>query len=267
MLRRLALVPLLALAACASDPPPPLAERAAPSNAAVAEPSRALPPAAHEAEPGVALVELFTSEGCSSCPPADDALARLVAEGHPGVIALAYHVDYWDHLGWRDPYGSAAHSARQRRYAPTLDRRVYTPQAVVNGTTGVVGSRERALREIVGRALASPQEVPLAVRVRREGGAVTVTPEAAGAVPEGAVVRAALVQREAATDVARGENGGRRLEHVHVVRDLAAGAAGPLALAVPPEAAGLEAGGLFVAAWVQEGETGPVLGATTAEIE
>ncbi|MEL6615571.1 MAG: DUF1223 domain-containing protein, partial [Bacteroidota bacterium] len=207
--------------------------------------------AAPEAPAGVALVELYTSEGCSSCPPADDALARLVAEDRPGVIALAFHVDYWDRLGWRDPFGLPEFSARQRRLAPTLDGRVYTPQAVVNGTVGFVGSREPTLHEAVDAALAEPVTVPLALSASREGNRVTVTPEASGAVPEGARLHVALVQREAQTAVTRGENGGRTLDHTNVVRDLqvVSPEAETVPLAVPPDA-----GAVFVAAWLQPGE-------------
>lgn len=217
-----------------------------------------------EAPAGIALVELYTSEGCSSCPPADDALADLVEEDRPGVIALAFHVDYWDRLGWRDPFGSPEHSARQRRLAPTLDGRVYTPQAVVNGTTGFVGSRRSTLREAVDAALAEPVSVPLALRASRSGDRVTVSPEASGAVPEGARLHVALVQREAQTAVTRGENGGRTLDHTNVVRDLqiVSPEADAVPLAVPPGV-----GDVFVAAWVQAGDTGPVLGAATTEVD
>ena len=263
-MRLLIALVLLGLASCMApneDPAPPeVANRRASGEAA--------PAAAREAPAGVALVELYTSEGCSSCPPADAALARLVQEDRPGVVALAFHVDYWDRLGWRDPFGSPEHADRQRRLAPSLDRRVYTPQAVVNGTRGLVGSREADLRAAVDDALATPAAVSLALRATREGDRVTVTPEAkqfaaSGEVPEGAMLYVALVQREASTDVVRGENRGRTLDHTHVVRDLrsASPEAASVPLAVPPGA-----GDVFVAAWVQAGEVGPVLGAATAEV-
>lgn len=237
---------LLVLAGCAADPVPP-------AEPPVSEPD---PPA------GFALVELFTSEGCSSCPPADAALARLVEEDRPGVLALAFHVDYWDRLGWRDPFGSAAYSERQRAYAPMLDRRVYTPQAVVNGTRGLVGSRERELHEAIETALATPAELDLLLNVRRNDEEVIVS-VSASRPPEGAVLYVALVQRSAATDVPRGENRGRRLTHVNVVRALTSvePGSGPVRLLVPREA-----GEVFVAAWAQEGMTGRVLGVATEEV-
>ena len=249
-MRLLLVFALTGLAACASDPP-------APEASGEASLEESAPPA------GVALVEMYTSEGCSSCPPADAALARLVAEERPGVIALAFHVDYWDRLGWRDPFGSAENSARQRRLAPTLDGRVYTPQAVVNGTRGLVGSRESALRGAIDEALATPAPVRLVLRATRAGDRVMVTPEASGAIPDGAMLYVALVQRTASSDVVRGENRGRTLEHTHVVRALAGVApdAETVPLAVPPEV-----DDVFVAAWVQAGAVGAVLGAATADV-
>lgn len=240
------LVLLATLMGCAAEPTPP------------ADP----PPPDPEPPTGNALVELFTSEGCSSCPPADAALARLVEEDSPGVLALAFHVDYWDRLGWRDPFGAAAYSERQRAYAPTLDRRVYTPQAVVNGTQGLVGSREAQLRQAIAEALSTPVEAPVTLTATRSGNTVTAMPSVE-TIPEGAVLHVALVQRSAQTDVARGENRGRRLAHTNVVRALATVAhdASSVRLDVPPEA-----GEVFVAAWAQAGETGRVLGLATAEV-
>ena len=242
-----ALLLLALLSSCARPAEPAPAETAPPEEAETT---------------GVALVELFTSEGCSSCPPADAALADLVADDEPGVLALSFHVDYWNRLGWRDPFSSAEISARQRAYAPTLDGRVYTPQAVVNGTEGFVGSRRTQLGAAVQRALATPASVTLSPSAKRDGETVTVATDVEGA-PQGAVLHVALVQKRAATDVARGENGGRRLEHVHVVRAMESVRVGaePVRLAVPPDA-----GEVFVAAWVQTGRVGEVLGAATAEV-
>ena len=231
---------------------------------ALPEPTPAETPQ-ESAPPGIAVVELFTSEGCSSCPPADALLAELVAEDTPGLIALAFHVDYWDRLGWRDPFGSAAHSERQRAIARTLDGRVYTPQAVVNGTEGVVGSREGAVRGQIAAALAEPAPVSVSLDARADGQTVTATPTIGGA-PEGAVLHVALAQREAEQSVPRGENRGRTLRHVHVVRDVAsqpAARAEPLTLAIPD---GLAPADVLVAAYVQTGETGAILGAAQADL-
>ena len=240
----------LVLAACA-DP-------SARGPAAAGAPSQA------EAPPGVAVVELFTSEGCSSCPPADAVLARLADEAAPGVLPLAFHVDYWDRLGWRDPYGSPAHSERQRAVAASLDGRVYTPEIVVNGTVGVVGSREGQVRDAIRAALqtAPSAAVELAATVR--GREVRVAPRVTGA-PEGARLHVALVQRAAEQEVTRGENTGRTLRHANVVRafETVDPAAPSVALALPD---GLAPAGAFVVAYVQAARTGPVLGAGSAPL-
>jgi hypothetical protein len=105
------------------------------------------PPAANK----VVIVELFTSQGCSSCPPADRLLKKLAAEG--GVFPLSFHVDYWNYIGWTDPFSSAEWSERQRRYARAFGTsRVYTPQVVVAGTAECVGSNERRVRAEIADA-------------------------------------------------------------------------------------------------------------------
>ena len=106
-----------------------------------------LAPAARAATPSVVL-ELFTSQGCSSCPPADALLGRLARE--PGIIALAWHVDYWNGLGWHDPYSSPLATQRQQRYAEALHDEVYTPALVVNGARMVVGSDDQAVQSAIG---------------------------------------------------------------------------------------------------------------------
>ncbi|HYE95494.1 MAG TPA: DUF1223 domain-containing protein [Rubricoccaceae bacterium] len=216
------------------------------------------PPAATTATP-VAVVELFTSEGCSSCPPADALLKELVAEDRAGVLALSFHVDYWDDLGWRDPFSSVAFSNRQRAYARARgDGRVYTPQMVLNGTTAFVGSRRAEARRHLDAALSHPAEVPVTLTVRRDGRALEATYAVTGA-PEGAVLHLALVQRSADVRVGRGENGGRRLRHANVVRvfQTVDAGSGTATLRLPE---GLEGANAAVAAYVQQGATGTVLG-------
>src|SRR5690349_4207594 len=111
------------------------------------------------ASQGFAVVELFTSEGCSSCPPADKLLAELAHK--PGVYALEFHVDYWNSLGWRDPYSAAAYSNRQRDYGDE----VYTPQMVVNGTNVFVGSNRQSAEAAITSALAAAPRVSLTAKV------------------------------------------------------------------------------------------------------
>lgn len=166
------------------------------------------------------LVELFTSEGCSSCPPADRLLARLAGpRSVPGVLVvpLALHVDYWDRLGWKDPFSSAVFTWRQEEYAVRLGSagRVYTPQIVVDGLRELVGSDEAAARRAIEAAAREPKA--FARVVPGEGGQLRVT--VAGAAP-GAAVVLAVTEDPPASDVTRGENAGKTLAHLAVAREL-----------------------------------------------
>jgi hypothetical protein len=166
------------------------------------------------------LVELFTSEGCSSCPPADAALAGL-ARTQPveGVelIALGFHVTYWDSLGWKDPYAAAEHTARQRRYAlDGDDNRIYTPQMVVDGERSFVGNDDEARAQAA--AAAKRPKVPLRLTTRVDTDAVLVTVRLDRAPAQGLELWAALAEDGLSTQVKRGENAGRKLAHAAVVR-------------------------------------------------
>ena len=167
---------------------------------------------------GIAVVELFTSEGCSSCPPADVVLADLQRRSS-AVYALEFHVDYWDGLGWPDRFSSPDWTGRQQQYAEALGARgLYTPQMIVGGTDAFNGSdRARALRD-VARSLSEAAPVHLSVRSRAvDSERVAIEVEAPGA-PAGATVDIAIVQHQATTNVRGGENAGRTLRHANVVR-------------------------------------------------
>jgi hypothetical protein len=180
------------------------------------------------------LLELFTSEGCSSCPPADRLLAELAAGSE--VLALSYHVDYWDRLGWKDPFSSPAATRRQNRYARLLGRgEIYTPQLVVDGHWQAVGSD----RDAVGRALAAARRGAAAVPINLAlaDGAARVS---LGAGPDDMPATVLLVgfDRRHVDKVGGGENDGRTLTHVDVVRGFAeigrwTGAAGAITAPVP----------------------------------
>jgi hypothetical protein len=173
------------------------------------------------------LVELFTSEGCSSCPPADALLQKLVAsQPVPGaqILALGEHVDYWDRLGWRDRFSSAALTGRQRLYGSRFnDDSIYTPQMVVDGQAGFVGSDASAARRELERAAVRPH-VSLQVAVESLNAAtltVAVTSAALGKSSSDHVdVAIALTEDGLRSDVTRGENHGRVLSHAAVVRHL-----------------------------------------------
>ena len=169
---------------------------------------------ANAADPVV--VELFTSEGCSSCPPADAVLRELGERDD--VIILAWHVDYWDRLGWADPFGDAAYSERQLAYAKSMKLRSrYTPQMIVNGETEFNGSdRARALREI---ARAEPFTTSVSLdSIAVTNDAVTIAATVRNARPETRVLIAITEDSLETADVPRGENRGKTLAHDGVVR-------------------------------------------------
>ncbi len=175
------------------------------------------------------VVELFTSEGCSSCPPADALLARLdqsqPVEGAE-VIPLAMHVDYWNYLGWSDPFSSHQFSERQGEYAAAFGNKdVYTPQMVVDGVKEFNGGNSSLAQEAIGKAARAPKgEVRLARAPSQTEGFVRVSAQIDNfpKPTEGETVNVflALTESNLATDVARGENSGRKLTHVGVVRSL-----------------------------------------------
>ena len=224
-------------------------------------------PAVGVAGDGVAVVELFTSEGCSSCPPADAVLGELVRghAGHP-VFALAFHVDYWDELGWPDRFASPDFTARQGAYARALRARgLYTPQMVVGGTEQFTGSDREHAEEAIARATARPASIHLALRARRSGTQAVVVEWTADAAPPGETLSVAVVETSATTSVRAGENAGRTLHHTNVVRSFATGLLSPgpgsRTLPIPP---GL--GELAVVAYAQRTTPGvgmPVDGAAS----
>jgi hypothetical protein len=181
----------------------------------------------HAAEPVKSrvpvLVELFTSEGCSSCPPADDVLAKLDAQQpvkEAEIVILSEHVDYWNYLGWKDPYSTAQSSARQKEYAAVFGKRgVYTPQVVVNGRAEVVGSDERAVRrEIQKAARAATANVNAVIQGVDSNGYATISVKASRGAGEPAIVWLAITESGLSNAVKNGENGGRTLKHSGVAR-------------------------------------------------
>lgn len=167
---------------------------------------------------GPLVLELFTSQGCSSCPPADRLLSELVATGAAGdrpLLPLSFHVDYWNDLGWADPFSQPRWAERQRAYAEALgERGVYTPQLVIGGRAHVVGSDRRAVFRAVAKA---PPVRALTVDATWTTGALRV--KARGAMA-GEALWLALWEDGLASEVKRGENRGATLRHDHVVRRL-----------------------------------------------
>jgi hypothetical protein len=160
-----------------------------------------------------AVVELFTSQGCSSCPPADAYLGELAQRSD--VLALTYHVQYWDDLGWRDRFGLSAATLRQRNYATFLHlNSVYTPQVVIDGKADFVGSD----RISIGASLSSPRAgVPVTIAVSE--GQILVDLEAQGGAAPSDVLLVSYL-RTAVSPIGRGENAGRTLKEFNIVRDI-----------------------------------------------
>ncbi|MFO0675867.1 MAG: DUF1223 domain-containing protein [Polyangiaceae bacterium] len=161
------------------------------------------------------LVELFSSEGCSSCPPADELLADLDGASTDGtIVALEFHVDYWNRLGWVDPFSKPAWSLRQRDYAGD-GTGVFTPQMVVDGTDSFVGSNRDLATQAIARASSKPHA---SVRLERDGDTLRILVR--GSTSPNAIVWVAVAERGHTTAVPRGENAGRTLRHGPVVVSL-----------------------------------------------
>lgn len=170
---------------------------------------------------GFAVVELFTSEGCSSCPPADKFLESLQTDNrNKDIYLLAFHVDYWDHQGWKDRFSDAEYSKRQGQYAEWMSlRTIYTPQIVVNGASEYVGSNSGAILGAISAELETPATGTLTLDARKDGNKLNIAYQESGNA-KGAELVLALVQRSAHSDVKAGENSGRKLSHAQVVRHM-----------------------------------------------
>ncbi|SON57355.1 putative secreted protein [Hartmannibacter diazotrophicus] len=171
------------------------------------------------AEPS-SVVELFTSQGCSSCPPADKVLGKLADD--PKILALSFSVDYWDYLGWKDTFANPDYSARQRNYAASRgDNSVYTPQAVINGRVHVVGSRENDIRTEVRDLDRGGDGLTVRVTAELTGDRLVVTipdgPKLHGADP---TVWLVTYESRASVPIGRGENAGRTVTYSNIVRRL-----------------------------------------------
>jgi len=171
---------------------------------------------AHAAAPR-AVLELFTSQGCSSCPAADKLLGELTADS--SLVALSLPIDYWDYLGWKDTLASPAHSARQRAYARMRgDRQVYTPQIVVNGATHVLGSDKAAIERAVAQTDEKSGVMSVPVSMAVGGGNLSVKVESAESTHNAGEVWLCPLAKAIAVAIERGENRGHTIVYHNVVR-------------------------------------------------
>lgn len=169
----------------------------------------------------VVVLELFTSQGCSSCPPADKALQDLTQQATRAgraVYGLSFHVDYWDRLGWRDPFSAKQFTDRQRQYDRALNTQTYTPQLIINGRQDVIGSQRGRIEQAIQAIQKQPASAFVGVdgSITRDVKQMTIKYTLSAAGPYR--VNVALVQKEARTAVKNGENGGRTLVNTNVVR-------------------------------------------------
>ncbi|HEY4063938.1 MAG TPA: DUF1223 domain-containing protein [Puia sp.] len=220
---------------------------------------------------GFAVVELFTSEGCSSCPPADKALAEAAGEYPTQVYTLEFHVDYWNRLGWKDIYSAAGYTQRQKEYAQAFNlESIYTPEAVVNGQKEFVGSDQDKLNTTIKAELSTTTNIPLGLTAANPAGGKVVVRYDIKDPGAATTLQLALVQTQASSQVLRGENQGLHLQHGNVVRDFRSlpihhgtSFSGNAELTIPE---GLTAKGCKVIAFLQNG-SGRITGAETASLQ
>jgi hypothetical protein len=225
------------------------------------------------------LVELFTSEGCSSCPSADVVLARLARTqpvANTRVIVLAHHVDYWNQLGWPDPFSSAASSQRQRAYAP-FGSGSYTPQAVIDGRTETVGSRGPLIEQMIGtQAKQSHAKIDIELVPVTAAKAFDITIRST-ALPsdarDDAEALVAVVQDRGRVAVPKGENSGRTLDHVGIARSLRtignvakAGGSFKTNVSIPTAINAPDGTSFSIVAFIQERSSRHILGANAIAV-
>jgi len=211
-----------------------------------------------------AVLELFTSQGCVSCPPADALLARLAQQ--PDLIALSYHVDYWDYIGWTDTFGTKANTARQKDYATRWgSNRLYTPQMVVNGAKGVVGSRQRDISTAV-----ATNKLALPVALSTADGMLAVDIEGQAGLSDAVVWLVTYLDR-ADVAIEKGENEGKHVTYTNVVTSRQAvgmwepGAGAHLKLPLSEVLTDQSNGAVIIVQEEEDGLPGNILGAAAVQ--
>ena len=212
---------------------------------------------------GFVIMELFTSQGCSSCPPADNLLGKYVNMGNTNIIPLAFHVDYWNRLGWTDSFSSFKYSQRQRDYAMIIDgSSVYTPQLVINGEKEFVGSDAGKISAAVNNGLKMKADILISIdKIEKKGKSITVNFSFDKIIMHSRI-QAALVQKQVLTNILKGENRGLKLINYNVVRDFNSLSTGinpaSISLNMP---AGYKDSDFTIVLFVQDDASGRVIGA------
>ena len=205
------------------------------------------------------LMELFTSEGCSNCPAAEELFNEMTSKNEPEVYMISYHIDYWDKNGWKDAFSKNEFSQRQYEYSALFELKDhYTPQMVVNGTTHFPGSNKSKLQKAIKEK--SVRENEISLEVSKEGNSISLDYKVFGEV-SGKNLHLVLVQKEATTAVKAGENKGKTLKHTNIVLEYyevrLKNTEGTKAFLIPD---GINSENYFVLAFVQNGETKKVTG-------
>jgi len=233
-----------------------------------------VPPPARDG--GAVLVELFTSEGCSDCPPADKLLAEIdgkLTHGNELIVGISEHVTYWNQLGWEDPFSRQSFTDRQNAYGERFQlQSVYTPQMVVNGETQFVGNDAFGLRKILDAKRAASPVTMRIVSVTAKGKSWEVAFAVGGEIPaHGADIYAVIADDMRSSHVPSGENAGRVLTHMAVGRDIALVATvkrqGTVTVTVPSPGAGKDSGPSHLVLFAQTAGLGRVLAVSTQALK
>lgn len=216
---------------------------------------------------GFAVLELFTSQGCSSCPPADAVLGKYALEDNPNIIPLAFHVDYWNGLGWKDPFSKAAFSNRQREYAQQMNSEsTYTPQLIINGKYDVLGSDESAIKNKIQQELATSKSATIQIKEVKINGNLLNVEYYLEKPSANSVVNIALVKKKELTTIKRGENSGLKLTNYNIVYDFKTVSSLSNLCSLEFKEEWLPSD-YFIVAYLQNSKTSEVITATKSEIK
>ncbi len=216
------------------------------------------------ARPASAVIELFTSQGCSSCPPADELLAEYAQRDD--VLAISMPVDYWDYLGWKDTLASPANSQRQREYASSRgDRMIYTPQVVINGIAAAPGYDQQIIDSTIEATISQLESDAVAVSMESIDDKIVISVEAAGEQSryQSGTLWLLLFKKQIEVPVTRGENAGRSITYTNVVREMTPVGTwnGERAVYTLPKTDLMSRGLEGCAILLQSGSAGPIIGA------